>query len=531
MKPFKFLHVADTHLGLEQYNSQERFKDFNRAFREVFKRALEEDVDFVILAGDMFEKSMVTPATLTALHTVMTEFKADCEKKLKKTVPVIAIQGNHDIGYSYGSKRSWMDFLAELGLIFLLDAERDNIKEKLAFPKLVPPSTKGGFLEIGDARVHGVRYLGTNTPKFLSAIRDAIEVVDGKVNILVMHMGISGQDEDEYGVDLSDVALKALKDKVDYLAIGHYHKQYKLPTDDPWIYNPGSTEVTSGKEIFKPVDRGVFIVEFHDKGIKSVRAVNFANGIPVTKGELPNRRFVKIALSVEHEGISTFDDTLALILDHPALRFLKKAAPDSAINISDLNIPVLFLLLDGSVPYSMMDFNTRKIKEELERNLAVVLVRVNSFVRSKTEDISVEGGEGRTISSIERETFEALIENLDVYKAKKKDIAALMIEIKQALNEQKPDMKVLKDNIKEFYITNLSKVTGTVFDAHKHEIVKIIPEHSQHDENVPAQDKAEEGVSKQSKPKKEKDPLADDIDFDEEFYENYDDGLGEDKKP
>ena len=52
----RFLHCADIHLGYNQYNSPERGNDFASAFFAVIDTAIAEQVDFVILAGDLFHK-------------------------------------------------------------------------------------------------------------------------------------------------------------------------------------------------------------------------------------------------------------------------------------------------------------------------------------------------------------------------------------------------------------------------------------------------------------------------------------------
>ncbi|MBN1260726.1 MAG: AAA family ATPase, partial [Anaerolineae bacterium] len=51
-----FLHIADIHLGYQQYGLSERFNDFSHAFLHLIDEALARQVDFVLLAGDLFEK-------------------------------------------------------------------------------------------------------------------------------------------------------------------------------------------------------------------------------------------------------------------------------------------------------------------------------------------------------------------------------------------------------------------------------------------------------------------------------------------
>ncbi len=54
-----FIHIADTHLGYEQYGVRERFNDFSRAFWDIIDEALKRPVDFVIIAGDLFNKRAI----------------------------------------------------------------------------------------------------------------------------------------------------------------------------------------------------------------------------------------------------------------------------------------------------------------------------------------------------------------------------------------------------------------------------------------------------------------------------------------
>ena len=50
-----FSHIADTHLGLVQYGSNEREQDVYDVFNQAIDKSIEDKVDFVIFAGDIFE--------------------------------------------------------------------------------------------------------------------------------------------------------------------------------------------------------------------------------------------------------------------------------------------------------------------------------------------------------------------------------------------------------------------------------------------------------------------------------------------
>ena len=111
----EFLHAADIHLGYQQYGLGERYDDFVDAFRWVIDTALDERVDFLLLAGDLFEKRTLDPRTLLI---AVNEF----QRLRDAGIPVVAIEGNHE--RTYGDSLSWMEYLCQSDLLYLLDCSR-----------------------------------------------------------------------------------------------------------------------------------------------------------------------------------------------------------------------------------------------------------------------------------------------------------------------------------------------------------------------------------------------------------------------
>src|SRR3989442_3620590 len=87
-----FIHIADTHLGYEQYGVRERFNDFSRAFWAITTDAVERGVDFVVIAGDLFNKRAIDAQTL--IHAI------EGLRRLKEAgIVFIAIQRKDDRHY------------------------------------------------------------------------------------------------------------------------------------------------------------------------------------------------------------------------------------------------------------------------------------------------------------------------------------------------------------------------------------------------------------------------------------------------
>ena len=136
MTKTSFLHVADCHLGKWQYNQRERFNDFGRAFHYIVDAAIEAKVDFVVLAGDLFEKRSIDALTLNQAMRAL-------DKLHNKGIPCLAIEGNHERPY-FSEQVGWMEFLAVRDLLILLTPTFEEGKAQLAPYKIgvAPMSTQ-----------------------------------------------------------------------------------------------------------------------------------------------------------------------------------------------------------------------------------------------------------------------------------------------------------------------------------------------------------------------------------------------------
>ena len=179
---FKFLHTADIHLGYQQYGLSERYDDFTEAFRWIIDTALDERVDFLLIAGDLFEKRTLDPRTLLI---AVTEF----ERLEAAGIPVVAIEGNHE--RTYGDSLSWMEYLNQSRLLYLLDCSRH---EQGWMPQPWDDAERtGGYVDIAGARIYGLKYQGAETGRALNEIGAAIAAApppDGVFSIFLTHTSV-----------------------------------------------------------------------------------------------------------------------------------------------------------------------------------------------------------------------------------------------------------------------------------------------------------------------------------------------------
>lgn len=238
----RFLHMADVHLGNQQYNLSARFNDFGRAFLDAVDLALDQRVDAVLIAGDLFHKATVEPKTLLIAEEGLARLQA-------RGIAALAVHGNHDRA-RYLAQASWVDYLAERGLVRLLSPV--FVEGGL----LLEPETS--YIELDGVRFVGVPWLGAAAPRVLREVAVACADLNASrpcFTVLITHGGVEGQMPHMPG-GLTFAELEPLKGIVQYLALGHLHKPYCV---DDWIYNPGSLETCSFDEA--QYERGVYLVD------------------------------------------------------------------------------------------------------------------------------------------------------------------------------------------------------------------------------------------------------------------------------
>ncbi len=366
----KFIHASDIHLGAAQYQNEVRSNDFIHAFKEILELALEHQVDFILLGGDVFTSLEMLPGVLTKIISILWDFK----EFTNNNILIIAIEGNHDIRkFSRGVRferrgQSWLKLLNSLGVIILLDADLNAPPEEMFKPYNFE-TKRGGKIQIKNIVVYGTHYLGENPISFLSNIRKAVVKNKRLFNILLQHFGIDGQMENVPGVKLQDV--QPLRHRINYLALGHFHKQFIL---EDWIYNPGSSEAACS--IDNSYKRGIFLAEISKKSEKFVKKVKVIR--------LTNRKYLWDTIYLNYEIRDKKDFELNIIKRlKTSLKYLKRD-----IHPSDLQMPILYLILKGREPPKSCKIKEKDLKSKICNLFPIVDVKIyQKFAKSlKTLD-------------------------------------------------------------------------------------------------------------------------------------------------
>lgn len=380
-----FIHASDFHLGYAQYGLEERFRDYARAFQSVIKYAIDHRVEFILISGDLFHKRNINAPTYLQAYKVLRELK-----ERSPSTQVYAIEGNHDLAFHQDGK-SWLEILNSQGLLRLIRLkEGDGVK------------LMGDCIELENVRIFGVRYLGSNTSSIIPQIADEIRKITSasgeKFTVLMMHFGMEGQVKQAEAGEIPYSSLMPLKEVVDYLALGHYHMQYKV---DSWIFNPGSIEMISMNEYGLP--KGFYHVK--DSGAKLI--------IPMTR---PVRR-----MKLDIGGIANPDALYSNIGD-----ILKK----QPANLSD-NKPLVELLLYGELNFPKSDINIDHIKKMLEEEFKPLACEVK--IEKSNSQYTINEGDVRGLSreQIEQRVFSERVKLDARFKDNVDAIVNTMIDVKK----------------------------------------------------------------------------------------------------
>lgn len=197
MKSIKFAHLADCHLGAWR---DPKMRALNlQCFSEAIETILAEKVDFVIIAGDLFN---------TAIPSIdVLKFATEKLKQLADAgIRVYGIAGSHD--YSAAGK-SMLEVLEKAKLF--QNVMKGTITETTV--TLTPIQDASGITITG---ILGKR--GTLESKYYEQLdREPLENIEGQ-KIFVFHSGLQ-----EITPDMSDTSIAFLPKGFDYYAGGHVH--------------------------------------------------------------------------------------------------------------------------------------------------------------------------------------------------------------------------------------------------------------------------------------------------------------------
>ena len=257
----KFLHLADLHLG-KRVNGFSMLEDQAHILRQILAILDDEQPDGVLIAGDVYDKSVPSVEAVELLDDFLTELRA-------RGVPVLLISGNHDSPERLAFGGRVMDscgihispvYDGALAPVTLQDAFGPVHVWLLPFVK--PAHVRRWF---PDADIES----------YTDAMAEAIAHMDidtAARNVLVTHQFVTGgarSGSEELSVGGTDNVDSGVFAPFDYVALGHLHGAQHIGRET--IRYAGSPLKYSFSEARQ--HKSVTVVTLGEKGDVQVRTV------------------------------------------------------------------------------------------------------------------------------------------------------------------------------------------------------------------------------------------------------------------
>jgi len=403
--PVRFIHTADIHLGKTYRNSPgeaARYADFFRCLADIVEEAVREQVDFVLVAGDLFHVGQILPRTFARTIEALQPLK-------DAGIPCIAIEGNHDWIHRRDSI-SWMEALSEMGYVRLLRPDRTD-EGGYRFEPFNVGTGRGGHLEIGGLNIYGLGYIGAQAGSHVERIREAVST---RNNLLLFHVGIWKYSPVEIG-NMKIEEAHPLAETFDYVALGHGHKPYVVETPEgrPYAFNPGSPErVNFGEERY---DKGYYLVTAEEGEFRA----EFRTTSPRPM----------IVATIDLEGARDADEALESFAGQ-----VREGLPGDG----DDRRPLLELKLVGRVgfhPFELGRERLRLVLEEIARPLHVEIKNLLSLVTRA----GAEGTVKKSLAEIEQDVLRELIGAGSEYQGREDELVRLSMALRNAVQKGDAD--------------------------------------------------------------------------------------------
>jgi exonuclease SbcD len=222
----KLLHVADLHIGrrIGEFNL---LNDQRHILDQILNIADEEKPDGILIAGDVYDKSMPPGDAVELLDDFLTDLVA-------RKLPVFMVGGNHDSPerLNFGSRIMVKNGVHIAG-VFVGTLRKESLDDEFGRvniymlpyvkPALVRPYFEGTIESYDDA---------------VRAVTSAAEVDRQERNILVAHQFVTSGGQQPERCESESIAVGGLDnvdasafDAFDYVALGHLHGPQRIGRD------------------------------------------------------------------------------------------------------------------------------------------------------------------------------------------------------------------------------------------------------------------------------------------------------------
>jgi exonuclease SbcD len=230
----RLLHTGDWHVG-KSLARHSRIDESRDVLGELAELAAAEQVDVVVVAGDVFDQLSPSAEAEAAVYDALVEFE-------RRQIPVVVIAGNHDHAHRWHALEPLLTRFAvhvvpeprrpDTGGIVEIAARDGSTSVQIAALPWVPINRLVGAQQLLGLAEQPFQTYATEMARILGALCKGFD--PAKCNVLTAHIFVSGAvvagSERALSIgDLYAVTPQAIPVSPQYVALGHVHKPQRVP--------------------------------------------------------------------------------------------------------------------------------------------------------------------------------------------------------------------------------------------------------------------------------------------------------------
>jgi exonuclease SbcD len=272
----RLLHTSDWHVG-RKIRGRSRAEEHRAVLAEIASVARERAVDATLVAGDLFDVSSPSPEDESVVYRALLE--------LAEIGPVLVVGGNHDSAARLEAVKPLLD----LGRITVV--ARPTQPEEGGVATLEPLGLRVAFVPFisqrGIVRAEQIMDLDPDqnaqsyedrVKRVIAALTDdmGMDTVNVVAGHLTVYGGETGGGERDSHIFGYAIPPQAFPGNLSYVALGHLHRQQRIPAPAPIWYSGSPMQLDFGEVRDR---KGVLVVDAEPGRPASVEPIPIVSGV------------------------------------------------------------------------------------------------------------------------------------------------------------------------------------------------------------------------------------------------------------
>lgn len=310
----RILHTADWHIG-QLFHEYDRTYEHRQFFNWLLDTLSEEQVDVLLVSGDVFDSSNPSAASIKMFYTFLNQ-----SAKQNPHLQIIVTAGNHDSASRLESPKPLLES-SNIHIVGIV--EKDDVG-MVDYGKIcIPLKNKEGhteawciaapFLRLGDypsitdsanPYADGVSAFYKEACEYAASIKEPGQAIIAMGHLHAQQAEVGDIDKMERlimgGVEC--ISATAFNEKLRYVALGHIHKAQRIGGKEHVRYSGSPLPMSFSETNYK---HQVIVFDMADDAIDSLKALEIPVSVPLMRVPSVHSSLTEVLISLSQ--LKTFE--------------------------------------------------------------------------------------------------------------------------------------------------------------------------------------------------------------------------------